>query len=222
MMEDAQMLAAHAAACGELIRVCTLAWQEGMFAALNGNASMRLPSPHDAYICVTGTGTAKGRLAHEDFCLAEWASGTLLHGSRLSTEVAVHQALYATLPDTCKAVLHTHPPKLMALSLVVSEADMLRMPLYECEMWRPHLGFVPQIAPGSRKLGEACGLAARELVARNPKAASNGALWLAGHGLCCFGENLATTLNLSEEMEHLAAIQLHARSVLSCKKPAVA
>lgn len=209
---DSSLEQAYGAARNDVATVCRLAWQDGMFAAVNGNASVRLPAPHDGYICVTGTGTAKGRLTDDDFCLAQWASGELLQGNRLSTETAVHQALYAALPDTCRAVLHTHPPKLMALSLVVGEADMLRMPLFECEMWRPHLGFVPRIAPGSRELGEACGLAARELVARTPAAASNGALWLAGHGLCCFGKDLATTLNLSEEMEHLAAIQLLARN----------
>ena len=195
-------------ACGELTRICNLGWQEGMFAALNGNASMRLPSPHDGLVAVTATGTAKGRLRPEDFCLAEWATGAVLRGGRLSSECAVHQALYEALPDTCRAVLHTHPPKLMALSLVVGEADFLNMPLFECDMWRPHLGFVPRIAPGTKELGEAVGQAARELVARNPKAAENGALWLAGHGLCCFGTSLATTLDLSEEMEHLADIQL--------------
>lgn len=198
----------YEAACGELARVCTLAWQEGMFAALNGNASVRLPAPHDGCMAVTATGTAKGRLQPEDFCLAEWKTGAVLRGGRLSSECAVHQALYAALPDTCHAVLHTHPPKLMALSLVVGEADFLDMPLFECDMWRPHLAFVPRLAPGTKELGEAVGQAARELVARNPKAAGNGALWLAGHGLCCFGTSLSTTLDLSEEMEHLADIQL--------------
>lgn len=210
------MLAAYDAACGELTRVCTLAWQEGMFAALNGNASMRLPAPHDHLMCVTATGTAKGRLRPEDFCLAEWAGGATLVGGKLSSETAVHQAIYAALPDTCHAVLHTHPPKFMALSLAVSEADMLAMPLlYECDMWRPHLGFVPRLAPGTKELGDAVGQAAKDLVVRTPGAATNGALWLAGHGLCCFGKDLATTLDLSEEMEHLAEIQL--LSLATCK-----
>ena len=195
-------------ACTQLADICRLAWQEGLFAALNGNASVRLPAPHDALMCVTATGTAKGRLEQNDFCLARWQSGEVLAGGKLSSECAVHQALYAALPDTCHAVLHTHPPKLMALSLVVSEADFLAMPLYECDMWRPHLAFVPRFAPGSRELGQATGEAATALVARHPKAACNGALWLAGHGLCCFGNDLATTFSLTEEMEHLAAIQL--------------
>ena len=209
------MLAAYDTACGELTRVCTLAWQEGMFAALNGNASMRLSAPHDHLMCVTATGTAKGRLAPQDFCLAEWASGATLVGGKLSSETAVHQAIYAALPDTCHAVLHTHPPKLMALSLAVDERAFLQMPLYECDMWRPHLGFVPRLAPGTKDLGDAVGQAATALVARTPGTATNGALWLAGHGLCCFGKDLATTLDLSEEMEHLAEIQL--LSLAACK-----
>jgi len=31
---------------------------------------------------------------------------------------------------------------------------------------------------------------------------------MAGHGLCCWGPSLADALCMSEELEHLAAVQL--------------
>ena len=38
--------------------------------------------------------------------------------------------------------------------------------------------------------------------------AAGAAVWMAGHGLCCWGPSLADALCMSEELEHLAAVQL--------------
>ena len=182
--------------------LCRDAWQTGMLRAFNGNASLRLPPPDDDLLCITASGTAKGRLTPADCCLADLKNGAVLHGGRVSTETAVHLALYRALPAVC-AVLHTHPANLLALSLAAEGDDFLNMPLFEAQMWAPKLAFAPKLPPGSDALAQGVADAALSLDAADP-----GAVWMAGHGLCCFGTKPEDALALSEELEHLAGIRL--------------
>ncbi len=189
----------------ELRRVCRDAWQEGLLSGCNGNASCRLPAPCDDRLCVTRSGAAKGRLTPDDCCLVDVRSGMTLSGGPASSEVGVHLALYRALPH-CGAVLHSHPRHLLALSLVLrNPGDFLRLPLFEADVWRARLGFASALPPGSGILALAVGDAALKIGAEKPDGA---AVWMTGHGLCCWGPTLADALCMSEELEHLAAVQL--------------
>lgn len=193
----------------EMRRICRDAWQGALLSGCNGNASQRLGD--SGILCMTRSGAAKGRLQAADLCLVEASSGQVLANGPASSEAAVHLALYAARPE-CGAVLHSHPRHLLALSLVLQAQGedshaLLRLPLYEAEVWRARLTFAPAIAPGSSELAAAVGEAASALPVSvgNPK---GGAVWLAGHGLCCFAPSLGEALTMSEELEHLAAVQL--------------
>ncbi|WP_165066831.1 class II aldolase/adducin family protein [Desulfovibrio sp. ZJ200] len=176
--------------------ICRDAWQQGLLSGCNGNASCRLDGER---ICVTRSGAAKGRLRAEDCCLVDLRSGRTLAGGPASTELGMHLAIYRALPD-CGAVLHTHPRRLLALSLHPGgkTEDFLRLPLFEAETWRARLGCAPALEPGGQALARAVALAAQQ----------RPAVWMAGHGLCCWGKTLADALCMSEELEHLAAVQL--------------
>ena len=65
-------------------------------------------------------------------------------------------------------------------------------------MWRARLGFAPALPPGTKELADAVARASLD----------HPAVWMAGHGLCSTGATLAEALCLTEELEHLAAIQL--------------
>lgn len=183
----------------ELRGICRDAWRQGLLSGCNGNASRRLSPPAEKLICVTRSGAAKGRLAPEDCCLVNLDTSATVHGGPASTEVGMHLAVYRARPD-CRAVLHTHPRHLLALSLRLQEReeDFLHLPLFEAETWRARLGFVPALPPGGKELA----LAVAEVALARP------AVWMHGHGLCCLGQNLAQALCLAEELEHLAAVQL--------------
>ena len=176
----------------------------------NGNASRRLPAPGDGLLCVTRSGAAKGRLTARDCCLVdartgEGLSSEALSGGPASSELGMHLELYRALPH-CGAVLHSHPRRLLALSLVVADQeDFLRLPLFEADVWRARLGFAPALPPGGAELALAVADAARAVGADK---AAGAAVWMAGHGLCCWGPSLAGALCMSEELEHLAAVQL--------------
>lgn len=188
--------------------VCRHAWEQGLLSGCNGNASCRLPAPYDTIVCLTRSGAAKGRLTPQDCCLVDLYSATLLYGGPSSTESGMHLAIYRAKPH-CKAILHTHPRRLLALSLRLESGqhdgqqtdglkDFLRLPLFEADVWRARLGLAPALPPGTTELADAVAKASLE----------HPAVWMAGHGLCCTGEHLAEALCLAEELEHLAAIQL--------------
>ena len=107
--------------------------------------------------------------------------------------------IYRSRPD-CNAILHTHPRRLLALSLRLAgrHEDFLRLPLFEADVWRAKLGFAPALPPGTTDLAEAVAEAAQ----------GKDAVWMAGHGLCCLGRSLGDALCLAEELEHLAALQI--------------
>ena len=186
----------------EIRDVCRDAWTQGLLSGCNGNASRRLPAPHEGIACLTCTGAAKGRLAPQNCCLVEIASAAPLYGGPASTESGMHLAIYRAKPQ-CGAILHTHPRRLLALSLRLEKEDdgledFLRLPLFEADVWRARLGFAPALPPGTAELADAVARASLD----------HPAVWMAGHGLCSTGATLAEALCLTEELEHLAAIQL--------------
>ena len=137
--------------CVEDLRsVCRDAWREGLLSGCNGNASRRLPAPRDGLLCVTRSGAAKGRLTARDCCLVDARTGEIHCGGPASSELGMHLELYRALPH-CGAVLHSHPRRLLALSLVVADQeDFLRLPLFEADVWRARLGFAPALPPACR------------------------------------------------------------------------
>ena len=186
----------------EIRDVCRDAWTQGLLSGCNGNASRRLPAPHEGIACLTCTGAAKGRLAPQNCCLVEIESAAPLYGGPASTESGMHLAIYRAKPQ-CGAILHTHPRRLLALSLRLEKEDsgledFLRLPLFEADVWRARLGFAPALPPGTVELADAVARASLD----------HPAVWMAGHGLCSTGATLAEALCLTEELEHLAAIQL--------------
>lgn len=186
----------------EIRDVCRDAWTQGLLSGCNGNASRRLPAPHEGIACLTCTGAAKGRLAPQNCCLVEIASAAPLYGGPASTESGMHLAIYRAKPQ-CGAILHTHPRRLLALSLRLEKEEegleeFLRLPLFEADVWRARLGFAPALPPGTKELADAVASASLD----------HPAVWMAGHGLCSTGATLAEALCLTEELEHLAAIQL--------------
>ncbi|EGY25544.1 hypothetical protein DA2_2261 [Desulfovibrio sp. A2] len=182
----------------ELRRICLRGWQRGLYSGFNGNASLRL----GAACLMTCSGTIKGDLGRGDLgpgdlALVDIATGAVLAGGKPSSEGAMHLAIYRARPDAM-AVVHTHPPRLLALGALVPPDDMLRLPIYESELLRAQLGFAPAHAPGTQELADAVAAAA----------ATRDAVWMERHGLCCTGPSAARALALAEELEHLAGVQL--------------
>lgn len=188
----------------EMRAILYAAWQKNFVAGFSGNASLIMA---DGNILLTAAGCAKGRLTAGDLCVMD-KSGQLLCGKKPSSESGMHLAIYAARPD-CRAILHTHPPKLLALELRLEQRfgmegarwqKFLDLPLCESSVYRKSLAIAEAAPPGTKELAEN--------VAKSAQDANIRAVWLNNHGICCLGRDLATALALTEEMEHLARIQL--------------
>jgi len=190
-----------------IIAVCRRAWERGLLSGFNGNVSLRLGEE----CLVTCSGAAKGYLLAENIVAVrigdmgdaaphpEQDAGGLDPMRRPSSELGMHLALYRARPDIA-AIVHTHPCRLLALSLRVAEQDFLHLPLFEAETLRVGLAFVPALPPGTDKLALAVADAAARPEIR--------AVWMQGHGLVSLGGTLTQALALAEELEHLAVVQL--------------
>ena len=183
----------------EMRRILAAAWQKDLVAGFSGNASLKLA---DGNILLTAKGAAKGRLLPSQVCIAT-PEGKPLAGAPASSEAGMHYALYAARPD-CGAILHTHPPFLLALAMLSADmAGFLKLPLFEADVFRKKLAIAPALSPGTQELALA--------VAEAAEAPRISAVWMSGHGLCAFGGTLDEALALTEEYEHLARVALLAQ-----------
>jgi L-fuculose-phosphate aldolase len=167
-------------------------WLRGLFAGFNGNISMRQGSR----VVITATGSAKGHLSPRDLAVVDLESGAPLSAAQASSELSVHLEIYRNQPSAL-AIVHTHPPKLIAMSLR-GKGPLLTLPLYEGQVFAAKLTRIPSEIPGTPELGRAAGQAARYFQA----------VFMDDHGLVCWGGSMIQALGMSEELESLAAIAL--------------
>jgi L-fuculose-phosphate aldolase len=180
---------------GEALRfVGREAWERGLVSGKNGNLSQ---SRNGKRMVITCHGSAPGRLGPGDLVSVDFASLPEGAPESASSESRMHAAIYRAQP-LAGAVLHTHPPSLLALSLLHSGRRMLQLPLYEAATVAEEMILVPGSEPGDPELAENVARAARD----------KRAVFLQGHGLVCWGEDLEQALDLTEELVSLARIQL--------------
>ncbi|SDB09563.1 L-fuculose-phosphate aldolase [Desulfonatronum thiosulfatophilum] len=177
---------------GQLIKgMGRQAWERGLMAGLNGNISIR---QGDAMV-VTVSGCAKGRLQPGDLARVHLSSGNVLGPGQPSTEAALHRAVYSFQPKA-HAILHVHPPYLLALSMNRTKGEMLDLPLFEADVWSRKMIRLAPLNPGCDDLAKQVGRAAMAYPA----------MFMEKHGLVCWGRDLNEALSLAEELESLARI----------------
>ena len=184
---------ARSDASREILHTGRDAWTRGLFSGMNGNISVQI----DTRILITGTGSAKGHLRTSDLTLMERATQKVIQGPPPSSETPVHLAIYARQP-AAHAVLHTHCPHLLALSLQMDTPMLAELPLFEGRVFADKLTHVPAFKPGTPELGTAVGEAS----------ATHQCIFMENHGLVVWGKDLVQALALTEELESLAHIQL--------------
>lgn len=181
-----------------MVIACRLLYQKGLLAGADGNVSARLGN---GLILTTPAGAHKGLLSEDALLLVDEKGNWAGEGSgvrRPSSEIPLHLAIYRQ-DSGAMAVVHTHAPWAMALSLagiglsphLMAEGMML-------------LGEVPVVRyepPGS----EALACAVVEVLDRGP------AQILAHHGAITRGPSLMKAFELMECLEHNAKITALAR-----------
>ncbi|MCF8029846.1 MAG: TrmO family methyltransferase [Desulfohalobiaceae bacterium] len=172
------------------------AWLKGLVNGANGNLSLRQPGER---MVITRSGSSVGRLGPGDLVSVDLTSLPGAGPEGMSFEGDLHAEVYRN-QSAAGAVVHTHPPTLLALSLSNS-VWRLDPDLYEATGLADKMASIPAMEPGSLELAQAVGKMARE----------KQAVFMHGHGLVCWGSDLNQALALSEELESLARIQLLAK-----------
>ncbi|MDN8549648.1 class II aldolase/adducin family protein [Microbacterium sp. NM3R9] len=181
-------------AADALIRAGRALVEAGLSPGSSGNVSVRTGDR----VLMSGTGTRLGALEPAD--LAELAlDGTHLGGARPSKEVSLHLALYAKNP-THTAVVHVHSPSAVALSCLEPWSEHSAVPpLTPYALMR--VGQVPLldfVVPGDPAMGELI------TGSRHPFRAA----LLANHGAVVSGEDAATAVDSTIELEEACRIAL--------------
>ncbi|MFI5165512.1 MAG: class II aldolase/adducin family protein [Thermoanaerobaculales bacterium] len=177
----------------EIVAVGAALSRQGLVRNREGNISCRLG---DGHVLITPRGTDKGRLVAADLILVEFAAPL---PSAASSEASLHLETYRLCPDLV-ALVHAHPPHVLALDGVGALPDAAGMP--EAEALLGRVGRVPLFPPASAELALACARVLR----RTPVAV------LARHGLVAGGADLWQALSRIEVAELASQVALARRT----------
>ncbi len=173
-----------------LCRVGALCYQKGFIAGADGNLSARLA---DGSLLVTPAGAMKGFLEPHHLAHVDMQGRTLDGGARASSEIGIHLVCYRERPDA-RAVVHTHPPHAVALS--IAGVDMQLPVIPETIVSIGGTPTAPYATPGTPELPESI----RALVR------CSDTLIMKNHGAVCLGANLMDAFKKLDMVEHTARI----------------
>ena len=171
----------------QVIKICRQLYNKGLIAAADGNVSVRLSGGR---VLITPGGLHKGFLNERDLVTVD-SEGYVIEdsGRQASSELPMHMAIYEHDPDAM-AVVHTHPPWTLALSL--SGHGLSPHLLVEARVLLGDVALVPFERPGT----EALAIAVVNAMRRGP------AQILAHHGAVTRGPTLWKAFELMECLEH--------------------
>ncbi|HET6440502.1 MAG TPA: class II aldolase/adducin family protein [Anaeromyxobacter sp.] len=166
----------------------------GMTTTSGGNLSIR---EEGGDLWITPAGVDKGSLTPEDIMHVA-ADGTVTGPHRPSVELPFHQEIYRRRPDL-RAIVHAHPPALVAFSLVRRIPDTSLIP----NMHRVcgEVGLAEYGLPGSGGLGEK--------IAR-VFAAGSSAVILENHGAVVGASDLRKAFMSFETLDFCARLEIDA------------
>jgi len=173
-----------------LCRVGALCYQKGYIVGADGNLSAKLP---DGTLLVTPAGAMKGFLEPHHLAHVDLDGRVLDGGPRPSTEIAIHLVSYRERADV-QAVVHTHPPHAVALS--IAGVDMQLPVIPEVIVTIGGTPTTPYATPGTHELPESIRAVVR----------CSDTLIMQNHGAVTLGANLLDAFKKLDMVEHTARI----------------
>lgn len=162
-----------------------------------GNLSIR---DDDGNIWITPAGVDKGTLTRRDIICVK-PDGTVIGPHKPSSELPFHESVYRMRPDL-NAVLHAHPPALVAFSIVrkLPDLDLIPSVRHICEQMK----IATYAVPGSEALGVEIG-----------KVFSQGCdtALLENHGVCIGAPDMFTAFQRFETLNYTASLEVLGRKV---------
>lgn len=169
-------------------------YQSGLTTTSGGNISIR---DENGDVWITPGSVDKGNLTRDDMiCVKKNGDVEGIH--RPSSELPFHQQIYQARPDL-KAVVHAHPPALVAFSIVRKAPETRIMAnVYEtCG----EVAIAKYGLPGSQDLGE-------KIAAEFAKGFNS--VMLENHGVVVGHDNLFDAFKVFETLEFTARIEIEA------------
>jgi L-fuculose-phosphate aldolase len=96
----------------QLVLIMDRIYKNGLTTTSGGNLSIL---DENGDIWITPSGIDKGTLTRGDICCVKAADKSVVGTNRPSVELPIHSSVYERRPDI-RAVLHAHPPGLVAFS----------------------------------------------------------------------------------------------------------
>lgn len=181
----------------QLVMFMQRIYDRGLTTTSGGNLSIM---DSDGNIWITPASVDKGTLTRKDIICVH-PDGTCEGPHKPSSELPFHASVYKMRPDL-KAVLHAHPPALVAFSIVrkVPSLDLIPSVRNVCGDVR----IAKYDVPGSDALGEKIGAVFAE--------GCNIAI-LENHGVCIGAEDMFTAFQRFETLNYTAELEILANKI---------
>jgi len=181
----------------QLVMMMDRIYTSGMTTTSGGNLSI-LDDNGDIWI--TPSGVDKGTLNRNDMCRVK-PDGTVIGPHTPSVELPFHASVFKRRPDL-RAVLHAHPPHLVAFSLArkLPDVNLVANASRTCGS----LTMAAYAVPGSKALGE-------NIAAEFEKGIN--IVVMENHGVCIGAESLFEAFEMFETLETTAALEILARKL---------
>ena len=181
----------------QLVMFMQRIYDKGMTTTSGGNLSIM---DDDGNIWITPAGIDKGTLTRNDIVCVK-PDGTSIGVHRPSSEFPFHAAVYKMRPDL-RAVLHAHPPALVAFSIVRQLPDLDLIPTVRkvCQS----VEMATYAVPGSDQLGENIGACFAD---------GGDIVILENHGVCIGAPDMFTAFQRFETLEYTANLEIIAKRI---------
>lgn len=166
-------------------------YERGLTTTSGGNLSIL---DDDGNMWITPGSIDKGKLVPEDIVCVH-PDGTREGKHSPSSEYPFHRSVYQLRPEV-RAVMHAHPPLLVAFSIarVVPNTELCPKVHTLCG----NVGFAPYDVPGSEALGRKVGAAFAQ---------GYNSVLLENHGVCVVGNSLSEAYARLEQLDFLCISQ---------------
>ncbi len=171
-------------------------YKRGLTSALGGNISLR----YEDLILITASQTDKGRVTPAEICETTIDGQPLNPKIKVSTDLALHVAIYAARPEVT-AIIHAHPP--IALAHAVTHSSVNTRLTSESWMMLGQPAFADYSIPGSEKMAEQAVSAIGQAKV----------VLLKNHGALSVGNSLIQAFDRMDVLENTARIQLYAHLI---------
>lgn len=193
----------------QLVAACHWIGAKGWAPATGGNMSLR---QEGRYCLLSESGKDKGALTADDFIQVEIASNHVPSGRKPSAETGLHTLIYRLYPEA-GAILHTHSVNATVLSRVEKRAAILLQGYEMQKTLREQQSHLDTVAIPLFDNDQDISALAQRIEFFASETPIKWGFLLRGHGLTCWGRDVAEAKRHLEGLEFLFQCELQRRQL---------